>query len=468
MNWKSIQTTFYLMTALLFILIFGFGIFSDGMFADGIFYATVANNYAQGVGTFWDMYSGNTPESVFHDQPPVAIFLQAQFFKIFGDTIYTERIYSFLFCLLNLFLIKILWQEITNKTNKFYWLPILLYIVIPLTAFTYRHNLIEVTMSAFDMAAVILLLIGCKRDNIIYLFAGSICILLASLSKGMQGLFPVITPFAYWLVMRRESFSKLFVRTLITVSIPVVTFIYFYITPEINESITKYFEKRIVGTFAHLQDTKKSHFYLFIKLWFELLASIALVGIGWMLSRKKMIHYQVDVKSVIFLFIIGFSGSLPLMVTLEQRAFYLTTTLPYFVIGIGLFAIPFAQTIIASVFNRNYRITNYVLGSLIVIFSIAVFMQSSKPKRDHDLLSDLYTIREHIPKRTAVSTTPEVSMNWAYKNYFMRYCYINLDADDTHSFYLLEGVDATLNKPGYTKLELPLKKFSVYKAIGDF
>src|SRR5687767_12679623 len=140
---NSTNTLFALFTLLIFVLLFGFGIFSDGMFADGIFYANVANNYAQGFGTFWKMYYGNTLDSVFHEQPPLVFFLQAQFFKVLGDTIFAERTYSFLFSLINIYLIKCLWNEVTDRSKKYYWLPVLLYISIPLTMFTFRHNLIE-------------------------------------------------------------------------------------------------------------------------------------------------------------------------------------------------------------------------------------------------------------------------------------------------------------------------------------
>ena len=452
----------YLLTGLVFILVFGLGIFSDGMFADGIFYANVANNYAQGVGDFWLLYWGNTTESVFHDQPPLSIFLQALFFKVFGDSIFAERIYSFLFALIHLFLLKLSWKELTNNSNKFYWLPMLLYIVIPLCGFTFRHNLIEVTMGAFDLASVLFFLKGCKRNNLVYVFLGSLFVFLASLTKGIQGLFPIITPFAYWIAWRKNAFTTAFIQSLVALSIPLIIYTVFYFIPEINYSYVRYFEKRIVGTFNHLQDTKKSHLYLFIKLWFELLAAIGVVLITWLIAGKKTGKYIVDFGTVIFLLIIGFSGSLPLMVTLEQRAFYLTTTLPYFVLAISFFAVPFVQTWQNQTLNRNYSLINYFLTGLILISAIFVMWKAGEPKRDRDLLADLYTIREHVPRRTAVTTSEALSMNWAYKNYFMRYCYINFDPVNQQKYLLMEGTNAQATDTCYRDLQLPLRKFTIF------
>lgn len=457
------STTFpYLLTGLVFVLVFGLGIFSDGMFADGIFYANVAKNYAQGVGDFWLMYWGNTAESVFHDQPPLAIFLQAQFFKLFGDTIFAERIYSFVFALLHLFLLKLAWKEVTNETNNYYWLPMLLYIVIPLCGFTFRHNLIEVTMGAFDLASVLFFLKGCKRNNLFHFLLGSMFVFLASLSKGMQGLFPLITPFAYWIVWRNNSFITMCFQSTIAVSIPLLLYSIFYFIPEINYSYVKYFEKRIVGTFNHLEDTKDSHLYLFIKLWFELLAAIGVVLIAWLLARKKTQTYSVDYKMVIFLLIIGFSGSLPLMVTLEQRAFYLTTSLPYFVLAISLFAVPFFHALFNNTSNTNFGTINYLLICMLFVSTLFVVWKAGEPKRDRDLLSDLYTIRQHVPKRTAISASPVLSKNWAYKNYFMRYCYINFDSIHQQKYLLIDGINAQTTDTCYQDLKLPLKKFTLF------
>ena len=171
---------------------------------------------------------------------------------------------------------------------------------------------------------------------------------------------------------------------------------------------------------------------------------------------------MVDFRTVIFLLIIGFSGSLPLMVTLEQRAFYLTTTLPYFVLAISFFAVPFVQTWQNKTLIRNYSLINYLLTGLILISAIFVVWKAGEPKRDRDLLADLYTIREHVPRRMAVTTSEALSMNWAYKNYFMRYCYINFDPVNQQKYLLMEGTNAQTTDTCYRDLKLPLKKFTLF------
>src|SRR5687767_2405233 len=435
------------------------------MFFDGIFYANVANNYANGFGTFWQMYYGNNISSAFNDQPPLAFFIQAQFYKILGNSIYVERFYDFLFAIIHLFIIRFLWQELTNKQSKLYWLPMLLWISIPLCSWTFKHNLMEVTMSAFDLAAVLFLYKGCKENKNSFLLTGSILILMASLSKGIQGLFPIMVPFFYWIVYRKVSFSSTVVRSMIVVSIPLATYIIFYLTPEINQSITLYFQKRLSGTFNHLQDTKTSHFYLLFKLLFELSAPAFLIFISWLIGRKAIGQYRINEKPLYLMALIGISASFPLMVTLEQRAFYLTTSLPYYVIAMAIISLPLATNILERLSQKKLILTNQIGIILIILASCLVLINAKNPKRDRDLLSDVYILKDHIPRGSSISITAGMQCQWAYQYYFLRYCYVQFDAQKLHPYFLLEGIDATMDCAEYTKLNLPLKKFAVFKKL---
>ena len=464
---KQANTTFLLLTTLLFIVIFCFGIFSDGMFFDGIMYANVARNYAHGLGSFWSLNHGNSERFLFFEQPPLTFAMQAQFFKLFGDSIYVERFYDFLFAIIHLGLIRFLWAEVTNSRNKLYWVPMILWMSIPLCSWTFRNNLEEVTMGAFDLAAIILILKGCRKNNLLYFLAGSFFILLASLTKGIQALFPIAAPFFYWIIYKQISFKTLLIQFMLTISLPVVAYIIFYFTPEANYSIGLYLERRIGGTFNHLQDTKKSHLYLLFKLMFELLAPFSLVALMWAIFKNKIHSYSIDQKKILLLLLIGISASFPLMVTLEQRAFYLTTSLPYYVIALSLAALPLVNVLMGTLEGRNYLMINRAIIALIIVASIAVFLNAKNPKRDHDLLADLYIFEEIIPRGTTFSIPESLNMEWAYHAYFIRYCYVNLDAHNKHTYYLIEGVNSQIDEPGYLKLDLPLKKFSLFKATTE-
>ncbi|HPB58126.1 MAG TPA: hypothetical protein PLL49_06435, partial [Bacteroidales bacterium] len=87
---------FYLSVFGILLLIISPAMLSDGMFLDGLLYATISRNLANGIGDFWHPHLTKTLSPVFVGHPPLVFGLQSLFFKILGDNIYVERLYSFL------------------------------------------------------------------------------------------------------------------------------------------------------------------------------------------------------------------------------------------------------------------------------------------------------------------------------------------------------------------------------------
>ncbi|MEP6792956.1 MAG: glycosyltransferase family 39 protein [Saprospiraceae bacterium] len=457
--------TFCLITLVLFLAIFGFGIFSDGMFFDGIFYAAVSNNYAHHIGTFWAMQYSPTLLPPFNDQPPLALFLQAMFFKMLGDSIYVERFYCFLFTLLNIYIIKKIWSLVSDKAGDFFWLPILIWILIPLTGWTFQNNLMEVTMSAFDLLAIYYIIKGCKTNSFFQFFLGGIFICCAGLSKGFQGLFPIISPLLYWWVYRETRFTKAILQFLSMLLIPVLFIAFLYIYPVSHHSLQLYLEDRIAGTFNHGQDTTTTRFFLLYKLLLQLSIPVSLIAIIWLFVRKNIIEKTPVDKTVYFFLLVGLSASLPLMVTLEQREFYLTTSLPYFALSIGLISIPIIKPALKmlSTMNLHHKLINNVLMSLILVLIITIAFTASKPKREGDLIADLSIIHKVIPEYMSISIPSELNSNWTYHAYFMRYCKLSLDDKNKQKYFLNE---IEMNAPTdscYQNMDLRLKRFNLFE-----
>ena len=61
----------YIIVILLF-LGFCHELWSEGMFMDGLYYATIANNLANNIGSFWFLHFTNTEFPIFHEHPPLA------------------------------------------------------------------------------------------------------------------------------------------------------------------------------------------------------------------------------------------------------------------------------------------------------------------------------------------------------------------------------------------------------------
>ncbi|MBI4649048.1 MAG: glycosyltransferase family 39 protein, partial [Bacteroidia bacterium] len=130
--------------------------FSDGMFMDGLWYAAVSKNMAHGLGSFWYPHFTNTLYSEFHEHPPLVFFLQSLCFRLFGDSFLVERFYSLCMTLTSGFFIYLFWKQINKKdsSNVTGWLPLFLWIAVPVVSWACANNMLENTTTVFTTLAV--------------------------------------------------------------------------------------------------------------------------------------------------------------------------------------------------------------------------------------------------------------------------------------------------------------------------
>lgn len=156
------QTPFWLITFSLLIGLTLPTLIQDGMFMDAMLYTSVSHNLSMGIGTFWfpqfSVHNLATLSS-FHEQPPLVFGIQALFFKLLGDSLYVERFYTLLTMCITALLIHMFWKDIftNNNLKKMGWLPILLWISIPVCFWSYSNNMHENTMGIFTLLAVLLM-----------------------------------------------------------------------------------------------------------------------------------------------------------------------------------------------------------------------------------------------------------------------------------------------------------------------
>lgn len=156
------QTPFWLITFSLLIGLTLPTLIQDGMFMDAMLYTSVSHNLSMGIGTFWfpQFSLHNLAKlSSFHEQPPLVFGIQALFFKLLGDSLYVERFYTLLTMCITALLIHMFWKDIftNNNLKKMGWLPILLWISIPVCFWSYSNNMHENTMGIFTLLAVLLM-----------------------------------------------------------------------------------------------------------------------------------------------------------------------------------------------------------------------------------------------------------------------------------------------------------------------
>ena len=469
---------FQILTAAIFFAVLLPLLVQDGMFMDGMLYTSVSHNLANGIGTFWEPIFSTTWQKngihTFHEHPPLVFGIQALFFKIFGSSIYVERFYSLLTAILTAFMIHKTWELIVDKKSqlaKMSWLPILLWITIPVCFWSYQNNMQENTMGLFSSIAIYFGIRFSKNDATQWseLLLCGIFIFFAAFSKGVPGLFPLACIGIYWITHFNFSIIKMIGSTLILILIPTLLFVLLYFT---NEAAAKgfdfYFNMRLMGR-VEAAHTVDSRFYIVGRLASELLVMIILGSII-LISRylKKEKQTSDNWSAALCMILIGISAALPMMLTMVQKGFYLVPSFPYFAIGFSILIAPTLLQYISKIeiTNRSFKIFKTATYLLLISVFLFTTTQFGKRKKDNILLDDVYRIGQIIPPHSTISIEKDIWRNWALQTNLIRHFFISVDKTDMdHEFLLIQKSDLKLEKSNFKKVDIKLHKFDLFKKV---
>ncbi|HOZ30853.1 MAG TPA: hypothetical protein PLL66_08035 [Bacteroidales bacterium] len=444
----------------------------DGMFIDGQQYACVAKNMAEGKGSFWFPHLSDTwliaGSTNFMEHPPLVYAVQSIFFKCLGNSIYTERFYSLFTLIIALILIIGIWKIIfpqKSEYRQFWWVAVLFWIWIPLTSWCYQNNMMENTMVVFDLLAVLFLLkfLNNDRYKLIYFAGGSLSVLAAFLSKGIPGIFPLVFIPVYGLVFKNRSIKFYFIYSLAFI---VLTFIWFFLLfqwTEAHKSLCFYLYERVFQRISE-SATVDSHFNILLKLFENLSPLIVIAMIAFLVKKGKQSLVQCDDCNKYFkLFIlIGFSASLPIMITRVQRGFYLMPSFPFFAVAIACFCLPFIRYLMLRV---STTIRNVSLGIALMFFAFSVIYtatQIGNVNRDELMLEDVHSIGNIVPVNTIISVPDNLYYsNWSMQMYLTRHYNISfIVSEDNTEWYISEND----NQNDSMILNLISEPYSLYKS----
>jgi glycerol uptake facilitator-like aquaporin len=295
---------------------------------------------------------------------------------------YVERLFCFLSFSLTLLYIHRIWKTLffdDEKLIKNSWLPILFFTTIPICFWSYANHVEETVMTLFVVMSIYYLSIALfiKKHIVFYLILSGVCVFLSSLTKGLQGLFPLVGVLSYWILNRQKlSFKKSFIYSVILVGTPVIIYtLLIYFNSHIYDVLKLYLENRLGNTFNNsTRFTTSNRFEIMFRLFTELIPTFILMLIIFLLGKK----YKAELEDqnnhstkIYWLLLIGFSGTLPLMITLEQRGFYLLTTLPFFAISCAALVVNRMENLIEKInLDGNFYKYAKVLTVLILLFSL--------------------------------------------------------------------------------------------------
>jgi 4-amino-4-deoxy-L-arabinose transferase-like glycosyltransferase len=468
---------FWLITFSVMILLTVPKLIQDGMFLDGMLYTCVSHNLGNGIGTFWfPEYSPsylNAGSHFFQEHPPLVFGIQSLFFRLLGDSMYVERFYTFLTMCITAYLINVLWRSIFEKEEaikKISWLPVLFWITIPSSSWSYSNNMMENTMGIFTLTAVILIFkaVNSTRNRFGALIISGVFVFLATMSKGVTGFFPIALPFLYWIIFRKKPLLNAIIQTLLVVSIPVILYFILFSLPQSHESLSFYLTKRLLGRIND-DPTVGNRFYILKRLFNELIPQILVTLLIILTAKLKKIKVPLvsNIGLSIFFFSVGLTAAAPMVLTLVQRGFYLVPSFPYFAIGFSILITPivlyFNEEVVAKI--RKIEVLR-ILSIVLIVFAIGFsLLQKGKTYRDKDMLFDVNAIGNAIPKNSAITINQDIANTYILECYFIRYYNISLYVDEPKDYLMIKK---TMDPPDpgiFEKLDIRTELYDVYRSV---
>lgn len=447
----------------------------DGMFMDGQQYACVSKNLAEGRGSFWFPHLNDTwvkaGSSDFMEHPPLVYAMQAVFFKCFGNSIYSERLYSLFTLSISLILITCIWKIIFPKKSgysQFWWIAVLFWIWTPLTSWCYQNNMMENSMVMFDLLSVLLLLKFLRNEKykVICFIGGSLSVFLAFLSKGIPGIFPLIVIPVYGLIFKDRSFRFYSIYSLVFIILTSFWFIVLMQWQEAHKSLSFYLSERV---FVRISDnaTVDSHFHIVLKL-LENLSPLVIIAIimAFVRKRSRISVFSNDVyKYFSLILVIGLSASLPIMLTKVQRGFYLMPSFPFYAMAAAVFCLPTISYWIQKMKRRTIKLSMIIAVVFAISSIVLTISKFGKESRDKLILQDVHNIGKIVPENTIMKVPEDLYYNnWSMQMYLTRHYNISLLVSNDYTEWFISEKDS---KNGNLIIKLKTEPYALYKSLSE-
>ena len=431
---RSNNTPFWLFLIGLFLILVSKSLLTEGMFFDGVTYASISRNMAEGQGTFWNPHYTQTLYPEFRQHPPLALGMEALAFKVLGDHWWVEKAYSVLTFLLSGLFIALIWKRTTNNI-RWAWLPLLFWLTMPLVTWSATNNLLENTMSVFVLLSVYLMIVSYQRNHKFWLFLSAVALLLAFLSTGFTGLFPLVFPILYCAFDQKRKWIQGPIDSLILlVSLAIFAGIMFLVFPASWSYIKEYIQLQVINGGLH-EATVSSRFYIVFSLLLQLIVPLLMVITLVILKtknkdNKKIFEFPPDKVWFYIFLILGLLGVLPIMVSVKQRDFYMLAALPFFALACGHITIAEVNTLMLKI-TPNLRKWLTLGTSCILLLGIVLnLVHIGKYGCDEALIEEVKNQIEKADGTKMIEIFPDEYTQWAKHAYYMRYGKISLSPTD--------------------------------------
>jgi hypothetical protein len=451
-------------------------LFREGMFMDGTLYSSVALNFSRGLGSFWHPHFAKISMPFFHEQPPLMFAMLGSFFRVCGESFLVERFYALAMFIISagifLQIVKVLLKGTDAQAP---WFALFLWVCIPVAPWIVNNNMEENTMGVFVLLSVLFLLKsfgGAKNYWPLYTFAAALSVVCAFLTKGFPGIFPIVLPAVYFLFYK-DAFPVrrlVFVQFGLLVFIAAITFFLFSWTPS-KICLSTWLNERVVNSIKNVSNSNSRFEIIWILI--QQLIPVLVMGLAlvFFVKSKKIPVGERQVswkKNAMVVLILALCGSIPLMVTREQRTFYLGVALPVFAISAALFLMPFYKALKNANWKPSFLNGMRFLPPLIFITAVCyLFILIGTPKRDVEKLHDIKIFAGKIARGEIIRIPESMWNDWELQTNLIRTNYISLSYTEKNARYLLADPPefAAADTAGYRRLNWGTVNYVVYEKV---
>ncbi len=424
----------------------------DTMFMDGVTYAAIARNMSEGIGTFWRPFFAHSfwlpydNGDYFSGHPPLQFGLQSLLFRLLGDTPAVENIYNLLILAGYIVLIAKSWQKLLGPKNQFRtfgWLPVLCWYAMVIVYYSIPNNFLDSTMGLFCLASCYCQLIFLKKDRAgkssdLWPLLAGICVVMAFLTKGPVGLYPLAFPAIFAVSMPHLPLSKAFRPTIIMLVVVAVSIAGVLAYAPAREFMATYFNGQVVQ--ALLQKREKAgtgwaaHFTLLAELLRSLyphfLALIAMYGLSyglkWTISRERAVSENIRLTALV-----AAAGIVPMLVSIKQYPHYLLPALPFVAFLIALLLVQ--RVSFAIRLNKQLTIIALGIGTSLCWGATIRKVAAIRPDVHASNAKQLRTL---VPSASTIGICHDLFQHADIHANFQRYHHLSLTTDIDSARYV--------------------------------
>ncbi len=414
----------------------------DTMFMDGVTYAAISRNMSEGIGSFWRPFFAHSfwlpydNAAFFSGHPPLQFGLQALLFKLMGDTPTVENLYNLLVLIGHILMIVQLWRKLLGPDSEYLalgWLPVLCWYGMVTVWYSIPNNFLDSTMGLFCLVSCYCQLAFMKEEKLsvrsfLWPFLAGVAVLLAFLTKGPVGLYPLAFSVIYAIFYPFGNFQKAWKATGIMAITLATGFAVLLASASAREFMATYLNGQVL--LALMQKRERTgtgwaaHFTLVTELVRNLYPHFFALAAAYVLSfclKLKVTHDNAISKNSRLIALVAFSGIAPMLVSVKQYPHYLLPALPFVAL---LFALLLAQRTHGLMFlKRQITIALLCLGTLGCWVATAKKLTSIQPDV---MVANAKRLTSLVPKASTIGICHDLFQHADIHANFQRYHHLSL------------------------------------------